>query len=120
MWYVETGVAVGEPITGHIGGVSSVAHSPSGRHIVSGSLDKTNYVWRSSLHTSIQPPTSPNPTYPNLCVTPDPDGWVRESEHSLLYWVPPDCRTGLHSSLHLTIPLTSPVRSVSLDFQEFA
>jgi hypothetical protein len=51
---------------------------------------------------------------------PDPDGWVRDSEGGLLYWVPPDCRTGLHSPALLTIPLTSHIRSVSLDFEDFA
>jgi hypothetical protein len=48
---------------------------------------------------------------------PDPEGWVRESTGGLLYWVPHDCRAGLHSPALLTIPLTSPVRSVSLQFE---
>jgi hypothetical protein len=51
---------------------------------------------------------------------PDIDGWVRGSEGSLLYWVPHDCRKGLHSPALLTIPLTSHHRSVSLDFDDFA
>src|SRR5260221_44799 len=72
------------------------------------------------LHTSFQPPTSSNPTYPSLYMQPDPDGWVRDSKHGLLYWVPSDCRTGLHSPALLTIPLTSHIRSVSLDFEDFA
>ena len=45
------------------------------------------------------------------------DGWVRDPEGGLLYWVPPE--TGLHSPALLTIPQTSPTRSVSLNFDEF-
>jgi hypothetical protein len=51
---------------------------------------------------------------------PDTDGWVRGSEGGLLYWVPHDCRGGLHSPALLTIPPTSHNRSVSLDFDDFA
>jgi hypothetical protein len=55
-----------------------------------------------------------------LAAPPDPEGWVRDPEGGLLYWVPHDCRAGLHSPALLTIPLISPVRSVSLQFDEFA
>ena len=51
---------------------------------------------------------------------PNMDGWVRDSEGGLLYWVPHDIRTGVHSPALLTIPLTSRDRSVSLDFDDFA
>jgi len=56
----------------------------------------------------------------DLYAKPDMDGWVRDSEHGLLYWVPHDCRRGLHLPGLLTIPLTSHDRSVSLDFDDFA
>ena len=51
---------------------------------------------------------------------PDMDGWVRDSEGGLLYWVPHDRRAGLNSPAILTIPPTSHNRSVSLDFDDFA
>ena len=35
------------PVTGHSGEVNSVAYSPDGKHIVSGSDDKTVKVWDS-------------------------------------------------------------------------
>src|SRR5258708_3264177 len=120
IWDAETGAPVGEPLKGHTSQVQSVAYSPDGQHIVSASNDQTIRVWGSSLHASFQPPTSSNPKYPDLYVQPDPDGWVRDSEHGLLYWIPSDCRTGLHSPALLTIPPPSHIRSVSLDFEDFA
>ena len=57
---------------------------------------------------------------PYFYALPDADGWVHDLEDRLLYWVPPDCRLGLHSHALLTIPPTSHVQSVSLDFEDFA
>jgi hypothetical protein len=48
------------------------------------------------------------------------DGWVRDSEGGLLYWVPHECRSSVHSPALMTIPLTSRNRSVSLDFDDIA
>src|SRR5260221_209745 len=45
IWDTKTGVAVGEPLTGHIQSVRSVAYSPDGRHIVSGSADNAIRIW---------------------------------------------------------------------------
>ena len=36
------------PLTGHSGWVNSVAYSPDGKHIVSGSADNTVKIWDSS------------------------------------------------------------------------
>ena len=44
VWDLESGARLHE-LTGHQGGVSSVAVSPDGRRIVSGSGDKTVAVW---------------------------------------------------------------------------
>ena len=55
-----------------------------------------------------------------FCAQPDPEGWVKDSDDGLLYWVPPYCCTGPHSPALLTMPLTSQRQSVSLDFEEFA
>jgi len=55
----------------------------------------------------------------SLYEKPDPNGWVRDPEGGLLYWVPQDCRAGLHSLARLTIPPASSTRSVSLDFDDF-
>ena len=45
MWDAETGVIVSGPFRGHNGWVNSVAFSPDGKQVVSGSGDKTIQVW---------------------------------------------------------------------------
>ena len=137
----------------------SVAYSPDGRHIISGSSDNTIQMWDAkirpvgsnsleghnySVQSTAYPPDywnvlssstdkpiqSFNPVPPRPSATgnqisphfhaqPDREGWVKDSEGGLLYWVPLDCRIGLHSPALLTIPRTSDIRSVSLDFNYF-
>ena len=131
----------------------SVSYSPDGRHIVSGSSDKTIHIWNAGtgsaigkfpgVQSAVYSPDGPHiisgpsetaihmsdsssyiPTQSTSSTIqarrPDPEGWVRDSMGGLLYWVPQDCRMGLHSPALLTLPLTSPVRSVSLQCEEFA
>ena len=58
--------------------------------------------------------------HPSCSAKPDKDGWVKNSEGGLLYWVPHNHRESVHSPAVMTIPLTSRNRSVSLDFDDFA
>jgi len=119
MWDAKTGAAVGTPLTGHADDVTSIAFSPDGQHFASGSWDRSIHVWNSFPYTPVQP-SSCDPIRADAFAQPDAEGWVRDSNNGLLYWVPPDCRIGLHSPALLTIPPTSHTRCVSLDFEDFA
>ena len=97
----------------------SIHHSSDGQHTLSGSYYNTTPVSDAFPHDSIQR-SSCNLMHPGFYAKPNRNGWVRDPEGSLLYWVPRDCRLGLHSPALLTIPPTSNCRSVSLDFNHFA
>jgi WD40 repeat protein len=49
----QNGTAVGEPLEGHTGWVWSVAFSPDGKHIVSGSSDHTLRIWDTQSGTAV-------------------------------------------------------------------
>jgi len=119
VWDAKTGAAIGKPLMAHANLVMSIACSPEGKHIVSGSADTTIHVWDLFPRLPIQPSLSCDQAHADFCAQQDANGWVRDSKHGLLYWVPPDCHTGLHSPAVLTIPPTSHTRSVILDFDEF-
>ena len=117
IWDAESNIGVGSSLEEGIMNVLSTASSLSGQHNLSGSNSNTI---RLSEQFSHQPPSSCNPLHACFYSKPDSNGWVRDSDRGLLYWVPPDCRWGLHSPTLITIPLTSHLRPVSLDFEDFA
>ena len=68
-----TGETVAGPLTGHTYWVNSVAFSPDGQHIVSGSSDRTIRVWNAVTgETSAGPFTGH--THPVSSVAFSPDG----------------------------------------------
>ena len=113
IWAAETGAAVGSPLQGESASVASVAYSPDPQNIVSGSDHNTICVSEPFPRES----SSCNPAHPHLRSRPDQLGWVRDSRGGLLYWVPLDCREGLHSPALIIIP---DIRSVPLDFEDCA
>ena len=115
IWDAKTGSIVGKLPEGHTDQVQSAVCSPYGHHIIFGSSETAIHRMNSSSSIPTQSTSSAIQAQ-----RPDPESWVRDSMGGLLYWVPPDCRAGLHSPALLTMPSTSPVRSVSLQFEEFA
>jgi len=117
IWDAETNAEVGRPLEGEIASVLSVVSSPSAQHTVSRSNCNTIRVSEPLSHP---PSSSCNPPRAHFCSQPDSQGWVKDSDGGLLYWVPLDCRGGLHSPALITLPPTSHGRTVSLDFEDFA
>ena len=115
----DVGAAAGNLLEGHTHSVQSIAYSSDGQHVVSGSCDNTARVWDALASASIRP-SSCSPIHPELFEKPNQDGWVKDSEGGLLYWVPHYCRKAVHSQALMTIPLTSHNRSVSLEFDNIA
>ncbi len=118
-WDGEAHNTAGKPLGEHTHSVQSIVYSPDGKHILSGSYDNNTHVLDPFPYPSIRP-SSYNPTNPGFYAKPDKDGWVKDSEGGLLYWVPHDCRPRVHSPAVMTIPLTSRKGTISLDFDDFA
>jgi WD40 repeat protein len=55
-WNAQTGHPLGNPMIGHMAPVNSVAFSPNGKRIVSGSDDKTLRLWDTQTGQPIEPP----------------------------------------------------------------
>ena len=68
----RAGAPVGKPLTGHVRGVTSVAITPDGSRIVSGSLDATIRIWDLAKGTPVgEPLTGHAGEVTAVAVTPD-------------------------------------------------
>ena len=103
----------------HIPSAQSIAYARDRKHLVSGSYGNATHIFDAFPYPSIRL-ASCNPKDPSFCAKPDKDGWVKDLDGGLLYWVPHDCRKGVHSPAVITIPLTSRKGTVTLDFDDFA
>jgi WD40 repeat protein len=56
IWDAETGDAVGQPLKGHTDSIHSVAYSPNGQYIISGSCDKTIRTWDAETGAAVGQP----------------------------------------------------------------
>ena len=113
IWGDTTGAVTNQSLEGKSHPAPSAASLHGGPHSVTKSDDAIP-------HHSVQSSFSHNPPHPHFCTELDSNGWVRDSTNGLPYWVPLDCRSGLHSPALLTIPAPSHIRSISLDFGDFA
>ena len=118
IWDFEANTEAGKPNETNTYPVQSVNYSSDGQNTASGPYDGTTHVWDALPYVSIRPLPC-TLMHAGFYAKPDMDGWVRSSTRGLLYWVPHDCRPGLHSPALLTIPLTSRNRSLTLDFNNF-
>src|SRR5260221_223278 len=101
MWDAETGAAVGDPLNGHTDSVTSVAYSPDGRHIVSGSYDNTIRTWDAKTGAAVGDPMVGHiGGVSSIAHSPSGRYIVSGSSNKTTYvWI---------SSLHTSIPLPSP------------
>ena len=118
VWDARSPSTVSDHLEGHSHQLQPAGFSPP--YWTTPSAPTTQAIQASSS-VPIHPFTPHNQIPPDFHAQPDQDGWVRDPEGGLLYWVPDYCLIALRSSAHFVIPLipNPNIRSVSLDFEDF-
>ena len=102
LWDVATRRPIGGPLTGHTGGVASVAFSPDGKTLASSSSDGTVRLWNGATGQQIRNPLTTYPVIPVDSVAFSPDGKTLASgsdDGTVRLW---DLATGLQIGGPLT------------------
>ncbi|KAF8152625.1 WD40-repeat-containing domain protein, partial [Crassisporium funariophilum] len=105
VWDARTGDTVAGPLEGHTGSVMSVAFSPDGTHIVSGSYDATIRVWDARTGIAVTDTFSGNPldatvSFPHRNIdipymgqfTFSKNGWITAFDVPFV-WITPNFRS---------------------------
>jgi WD40 repeat protein len=115
IWNVRNGDLVRGPWDGHTKRLTHLTFSPDGSTLASSSSDGTIRLWDTSdLHERDQG-SKPLGDLPDAFLIED--GWAMGESGELLFWVPPDLRTGLWRPRNTAV--ISPGLTAKLDYTSF-